>query len=365
METIHLVSINSDIKSQETGTLIINRETPDSLNLLLNVIIDNDIDKQNYFIKILYADRPHIKRKLQLNKTNGNFNFSFFNEQALIISEKGLHLVKIKDILIGYKEDKWVTIIKSFNSLPKRVFITNLVSFETSNTHFQLTGAKETQWYYPSLSLTYIITIPLKLTVVLDDIHYNFNLIKKDNIYTIESPKFIPFAKGGPLIVYACITDNDKHKVLWFSHKTRFPLSKGLSYIQVELRGYSKQGSYYPVLLIPRNMEKKLEVFNTDLQVSNIAVSVYKNSIYSLNYVSFTKDLDQPHKFLGDAGPRKIELSFKDGDSFTIINASIVLDKVMYYFVNKTLQTDLFTLKHSEKRFKKEEGPKSDPPNNL
>jgi hypothetical protein len=321
------------------------------------MVLDNNINKKNYFIKISYTDRPPIKHKLKLNEINGKFVFSFLNKQALILTEKDLHVVKIQEIIIGYKEDRSVPIIKSFNSLPKRVFITNLLSFNNSNTHFQLTGVKDIQWYYPSLSLTYIINMPLKLTVVLDDIHYNFDLKKKDNIYTIETPKLIPYFKEGPLMVYACITDNDNHKVLWFSQKTRFPLYKGISYIQVELRGYIKQDNY-PILLIPRNIEKNLEVFNTDLKVSKIVVSVFKNSIYSLNYVSITTEPKQPPKFLGDAGPRKLELSFKEGDSFTIINASIVLDKVMYYFVNKTLQTELFTLKHSEKRFKKEAGPK-------
>jgi hypothetical protein len=360
METIYLVSVNTDIKTEETGTLTINRETPDTLKLTLTATIDSDINKQNYFIKIFYADRPQIKRKLQLKKQNGKFRFSFSNTQTLILTEKGLHAAKIQEVALGYKENTWVPIIKSFDSLPKRVFITNMVSFNNSNTHFQLTGAKETQWYLPSLTVTLLLNLSLKLTVVLDDIHYHFALTKKDNTYTIETPNFIPYAKGGPLIVYACITDNDTHAVIWFSQNTRFPLSKGLSYIQVELRGYVKQDTYYPVLLIPRSMENSLEVFNNDKPVTKIVVSVYKNSIYSLNYVSSTSESNLPPKFLGDAGPRKIELSFKDGDSFTIINATILLEKTMYYFVNKTLQTGLFTLKHSEKRFKKPEGPKSD-----
>jgi hypothetical protein len=108
-------------------------------------------------------------------------------------------------------------------------------------------------------------------------------------------------------------------------------------------------------------MTNKIEVFNTELPVTKISVAVYKNSIYSLNYVATVSptETDIPLKFLGDAGPRKIELSFKEGDTFTLINASIVIQKNLYYFVNKSLQTELFTLKHSEKRYKKnEETPK-------
>jgi hypothetical protein len=360
METIYLVSVISDIITEDISSLIINRETTDVIKLTLNVSIDKYINKQQYFLKIIYADRPQVKHKLVLTKNNDKFKFSFYDTGVLILTEKDIHTAKIQEIVIAYLETDWVPIIKSFNSLPKRVFITNLVSFSNSNTHFQLTGAKETQMYLPSLIITCILDLSLILTVVLDDIQYHFNLIKTGHNYSIETPKFIPYTKTGPLILNVSITDADTRKVLWFSQSARFPLSKGLSYIQIELRGYVKQSSYYPVLLIPRNNKNNLEVFNTDLPISKIVVSVYKNTIYSLNYVSQTDGSNKPPTYIGDAGPRKIKLTFKQGDSFTIINASIVLEKAVYYFVNKTLQNELFTLKHQEKRFKEEktQGPK-------
>jgi len=344
-----IIQLFSENGKDKEGSLTVDDSASPNIVLELNVTVKQDLLKKDPVLRLTFDKGPSEKVGLYVTIVQSGSKLSLTSKNAIkktyvLASELSK---KIQSAEIFYIEDnRRVTLFKDLTSLPKKLFITNLLSFKYENALFQLVSYNSLKnGFFPSLNLTSLGRHRLMLTIVLQNTTYNFKL-RGNYSHEIEDPVFIGDSTKNIDNLSVTVKDEDTHKTLWFSKQITFPIEpvKNQIFIQAEMLGRKKERGQNPIFLLTE--DRVVRILNGVFNKPRLILEVYKNDVFSILYRS---ELDNPDKkeltLMGEAGPQRFPLKLQDWDTITPTCAKLVTEEDTYLYANNSLRNDKYTLR--------------------